>query len=282
MPKRQSTSAQKARQRQASGEGNYAALLRDEQAVSPTRRFAMFTARGAVWDPITARAERHLAQFWTEAPRPYWEEKFGELCVKAFPWAAAPNAARTVILHAFKEAKATCQTCPSPGRKRVVIGSTEHGCWGVPWVKTCCDNCYWVPRNIFHGQRYQVLVNEYRELVAQYEEPRPAATACCTAITEVISAVRERLVQEGMPGLLTKLEELRESMWSRSAHYDVFSGHGVVLAVEQVCTPLLFPTRKAGVWSEPLLPVEERRQVVRAIDGLMNVLGEVVAEEHSN
>ncbi len=62
-------------------------------------------------------------------------------------------------------------------------------------------------------------------------------------------------------------------MLSRSPHFDVFSGHAVALAVEQACTPLLHGERQAI--AEP----GERRQVVRALNGLVEVLGEMVGEE---
>ncbi|MFD4977922.1 hypothetical protein [Streptomyces sp. NPDC058424] len=55
------------------------------------------------------------------------------------------------------------------------------------------------------------------------------------AIEDLALAMCTQFDQGGLPALLAKLEELRESMWWRSPHYDVFSGHAVVLAVEQAC-----------------------------------------------
>jgi hypothetical protein len=117
--------------------------------------------------------------------------------------------------------------------------------------------------------------------VARSSRPAPFENiGCCEVIEEVASAVREWFDEGGVPTLLAKLEELRESMWSRSAHYDVFSGHGALMAVEEACTPLLFRVRLAGVWSEPLLPETERWQIRLVVGGLEEVLGKVVAEEH--
>ncbi|MGW0631287.1 hypothetical protein [Streptomyces sp. NPDC002758] len=274
MPKRQSTDAQMARLRQAGTGEKYTEALRFVQS-GRRDRFVMFSARGAGWNRITTRAAQQLAQIWPAGPAPHWEEKFGELCWKTFPWSNAPEAAAAVVRKAFAEAATTCQTCPSPGRKRVVwIWDAEYG-WVMPWVKTCCDRCYFVPRNLTNDEQYRYLVEEYEE-----PEPEPVDYGCCVAIGDVASAVRAQFDQGGVPALLAKLEELRESMWSRSAHYDVFSGHAVVLAVEEACAPLLYRVWQAGVVSEPLVPVAERRQVAWAIDGLMRVLSEVAAEEH--
>ncbi|MFF2129736.1 hypothetical protein ACFVW1_31010 [Streptomyces olivochromogenes] len=65
-------------------------------------------------------------------------------------------------------------------------------------------------------------------------------------------------------------------MWSRSSHYDVFSGHAAVLAAEEACAPLLYRVWQAGVASEP---VAERRQVLQAIDRVQRALHQVEAEE---
>lgn len=272
MPKRQSTDAQMARLRQAGTGEKYTEALRFVQS-GRSDRFVMFGARGAGWDPITERAIQQLRQIWPAAPAPHWEEKYGELCWKTFPWLDAPKDAAAVVLKAFTEAATTCQTCPSPGRKRVVwIWDPGYG-WIMPWVKTCCDRCYFVPRNLTNDL-------QYRHLVEEYEEPEPDPAGCCQALEEVASAVRAQFDQGGVPALLVKLEELRESMWRRSPHFDVFSGHAVVLAVEEACVPLLHRVWQAGVVSEPVLPAAERRQVVQAIGGLMEVLSAVVEEEH--
>ena len=274
MPKRQSTDAQMARLRQAGTGEKYTEALRFVQS-GRSDRFVMFSARGAGWDPITKRAVQQLRQIWPAAPAPHWEEKYGELCWKTFPWLDAPKDAAAVVLKAFTEAATTCQTCPSPGRKRVVwIWDAEYG-WIMPWVKTCCDRCYFLPRNFTNDPQYRFLVEEY-------EEPKlePDPVGCCEAIEEVASEVRAQFDQGGMPGLLAKLDKLRESMWRRSAHYDVYSGHAVVMAVEKACVPLLHRVGQAGVWSDPLLPAPERRQVLQAIDSLLGVLSAVNAEEH--
>ncbi|MGW7029095.1 hypothetical protein ACWGFX_18140 [Streptomyces xanthophaeus] len=269
MPKRQSTAAQMARLRQAGTGEKYT------QALRPLR-FRMFSARGAGWDPITERTARQLAQIWPAGPRPHWEEKFGELCWKTFPRWDAPAEATVVVRKALAEAAITCQTCPSPGRKRVVwIWDTEYG-WITPWVKTCCDCCYRVPRNLTNTP-------EYLDLLWEYEEPEPDAdhlNGCCDAIEDVASAVRAQFDAGGVPALLAELVKLRESIGERSPHHDVFSGHAVVLAVEQACAPLLYRIWQTGVVSEPLLPEPERRRVEQAVDGLQQALHEMVGEEH--
>ncbi|MFE7779262.1 hypothetical protein ACFU5O_36445 [Streptomyces sp. NPDC057445] len=273
MPKRQSTAAQMARLRQAGTGEKYTEALRAVQSARADR-FVMFSARGAGWKPITERAVRRLAQIWPAGPAPHWEEKFGELCWKSFPWMSAPAEAAAVVRKAFAEAAITCQTCPAPGRKRVVwIWDSEYG-WITPWVKNCCDGCYWVPRNLTNDGTYRFLVEEYEE-----PEPEPEMGGCCVAIEDVALAVRAEFDQGGVPALLAKLEELRESMWSRSPHYDVYSGHAVVLAVDRACGPLLYRMRQAGIVSELLLPEAERRQVVRAINDLEGALSRMAAEE---
>jgi len=271
MPKKQSTAAQKARQRQAATGEKYTTALR-AQTAGPIRH-RPFSAKGEGWAPIIERAERKLIEVWPACPKPHWEEKFGDLCWKYVP-AGAPMDVWRVISAAIKEASGTCQTCPSPGRKRVVWDWDSHYGWVMPWVKTCCDVCYHVPEHLRNDMAYL-------DLVEQYEEPVPGIERCCVAIEDVTSAVRAQFDQGGVPALLAKLEQLHESMWSRSPHYDVFSGHAVVLAVEQACTPLLLGERQAGVRSEPLVSTaEQRRQVVRAMGGLLEVLSEVVAEEN--
>ncbi|QQM38047.1 hypothetical protein [Streptomyces liliifuscus] len=126
----------------------------------------MFSADGAGWAPIIRRAERELDEVWPGHPQPYWEEKFGDLCWKSCPldqgrevWA--------VINRATREASSTCQTCPSPGRKRVVWVGMDWG--GMPWVKTCCDTCYYLPPvRARSGWEYQR--REYLQLVELYED----------------------------------------------------------------------------------------------------------------
>ncbi|WP_432021064.1 hypothetical protein [Streptomyces sp. 1222.5] len=273
MPKKQSTAAQKARQRQVATGEKYTTALR-AQPPGPVR-YQPFSAKGAGWAPIIERAERKLIEVWPDCPRPHWEEKFGDLCWKYVP-AGAPMGVWRVVSAAIKEASDTCQTCSSPGRKRVVWDwDSSYGGWVMPWVKTCCDGCYYVPQHLRNDQAYLDLVEQYEE-----PEPEPDPVGCCGAIEEVASAVRARFDQGGVPALLAKLEELRESMWSRSPHYDVFSGHAVVLAVEEACVPLMHRVWQAGVVSEPVLSAAERRQVLQSIDGMLRVLSEMVAEEH--
>ncbi|MEU4213223.1 hypothetical protein AB0F13_25085 [Streptomyces sp. NPDC026206] len=272
MPKRQPTVAQMARLRQVGTGEKYTEALRAVHSAR-SQQFVMFCARGAGWNPITERAARRFTQIWPSGPRPHWEEKFGELCWKSFPWSTAPAEASAVILKAFAEAEVTCQTCPSPGRKRVVwIWEPQYG-WITPWVKTCCDGCYWVPRNLLDDKEYQFLFEEY-------EETEPDPDGCCVAIEEVASAVRAQFDQGGVPALRPMLEELRKSMWSRSPHYDVFSGHAVAMAVERACEPLFFRVRQGEVVSDPLLSAAERQQVAQAIGRQMEVLREMEAEEH--
>ncbi|MCX4538330.1 hypothetical protein [Streptomyces sp. NBC_01669] len=107
----------------------------------------------------------------------------------------------------------------------------------------------------------------------EHEEPEEyAMPVCCLAEEVVASDVRARFDQGGVSGLLAILEELRKSMWLRSPHHDIFSGHGVLLAVNQVCDPLLHRVWLAGVVSEPLASQVERRQIAQAVDRLWKAL----------
>ncbi|MGW2689806.1 hypothetical protein ACWC6I_42475 [Streptomyces sp. NPDC001414] len=263
-----------ARLRQAGTGEKYTEALRFVQS-GRSDGFRMFGARGAGWDPITRRAVQQLRQIWPAAPAPCWEEKFGDLYWKTFPWMDAPKDAAAVLTKAFTKASSTCQTCPSPGRKRVVwIWRAEYG-WVMPWVKTCCARCYFVPRNLTNDEQYRYLVAEYEE-----SEPEPEPVDCCVAIEGLVSEVREEFDRGGLPGLLAKLEQLQESMWMRSPHHDVYSGHAVLLAVEEACTPLTYRVWRPGVVSEPLLSdAEQRRQVVRAMGGLEEALRDMAAEQ---
>ncbi|WP_371794061.1 hypothetical protein [Streptomyces sp. NBC_01718] len=92
--------------------------------------------------------------------------------------------------------------------------------------------------------------------------------------------MRAWIDQGGVPGLLAKLRELGESMWSRNPHHDIFSGHGVLSAVNRVCEPLLYRVRLAGDVSEPLLPEKERWQVARAVRSLEVALHYMAAKGH--
>ncbi|MFE5873571.1 hypothetical protein ACFQ6V_33660 [Streptomyces roseifaciens] len=162
MPKRQSTVAQRARLRQAGTGEKYTEALRAVQSAQADR-FEIFSARGAGWDPITSGTARRLAQIWPAGPAPHWEEKFGELCWKSLPWRDAPTEAQAMVREAFAKAAVTCQICPSPGRKRVVwIWGGEYG-WSMPWVKTCCDSCYFVPQKLVNNSEYRYLVEEYEQ-----------------------------------------------------------------------------------------------------------------------
>lgn len=163
MPRKQSTAAQRARQRQAATGENYTAALR-AQTPPPGRRppvtHTMFSAHGDGWAPIIRQAERELREIWPGHPTPYWEEKFGDLCWKVGPWDQAPEV-WAVVHRAIRKASSTCQTCPSPGRKRVVWVGEDWG--GMAWVKTCCDACYYVPPYAASDREYQRLVEEYED-----------------------------------------------------------------------------------------------------------------------
>ncbi|KJS58416.1 hypothetical protein VM95_33445 [Streptomyces rubellomurinus] len=162
MPKNRSTAAQRARQRQAATGEKYTTALRAQRPC--TTHHQIFSARGAGWTPITQRAEQRFDHAWPGHPRPHWEEKFGELCWKSFPWQDAPAEAHRILREAQREADATCQSCPAPGRKRVVwIWDDYCGTWIMPWVKTCCDNCYWVPSHLLHDGEYRFLFETYEE-----------------------------------------------------------------------------------------------------------------------
>ncbi len=160
MPRKQSTAAQRARQRQATTGENYTTALRAQ--TPPPVRHRPFSAQGAGWAPIIEAAERRLTQIWPGHPKPWWEEKFGDLCWKYCPL-DAPREFHRAISEATREAATTCQTCSSPGRKRVVWDwDTDYG-WVMPWVKTCCDACYHVPAHLRDDQAYLDLVEEYEE-----------------------------------------------------------------------------------------------------------------------
>lgn len=167
--KNRSTAAQRARQRQAVTGEKYTTALRAETrpaARQPVVSHAMFSAEGAGWAPIIRQAEDELHKVWPGHPMPHWQEKFGDLCWKAAPWNQGPEV-RAVVDRAVREASVTCQTCPSPGRKRVVVVGQDWG--GMAWVKTCCDACYSVPpADAWHPS----LKRDYQRLVAHYEERR--------------------------------------------------------------------------------------------------------------
>jgi hypothetical protein len=158
MPKNQSTAGKKARQRQATTGEKYTKALR-AQAVGPVR-FRAFSVCGDGWAPIIERAEAKLKQVWPECPQPYWEEKFGDLCWKSCP-VDAPREVWRVIHEAVREASVTCQTCPSPGRKRVVCTWDDEYGWVMPWVKTCCDSCHHLPAGVRDNWGYRNLADQY-------------------------------------------------------------------------------------------------------------------------
>lgn len=124
MPKMQSTAAQRARQRQATTGEKYTTALRSE--TRPAVEHSMFSAGGAGWAPILRRAELELDEVWPGHPTPHWEEKFGDLCWKGAPWSQGPEV-WAVINRATRKASSTCQTCPSPGRKRVIWIGEDWG-----------------------------------------------------------------------------------------------------------------------------------------------------------
>ncbi|MFC8201745.1 hypothetical protein ACFUTV_41160 [Streptomyces sp. NPDC057298] len=150
----QSTTAQRARQRQAATGEKYTTALRTETRA--VVEHVPFSVSGAGWAPIIRRAERRLREVWPDHPRPHWEEKFGDLCWKGVPWSQGA-AVWAVVNQATREASSTCQTCPSPGRKRVVWDSWEI----MPWVKTCCDACYYVPPHLRTDKTYLDLLSEW-------------------------------------------------------------------------------------------------------------------------
>ncbi|MEW2511111.1 hypothetical protein [Streptomyces sp. NPDC046870] len=207
MPKKQSTAAHKARQRQAATGEKYTTALR-ARTPGPVRH-RPFSARGAGWAPIIERAGRKLIEVWPNCPGPQGEEKFGDLCWKYVP-AGAPGDVGRVISAAVKEASGTCQACPSPGRKRGVGDWDGHYGWVMPWVKTCCDACHHVPEHLRSD-------SAYLDLGEQYEQPAPGTDGCCVTIEDVAPAVRAQFDQGGVPALPAKPEELREPMWSHGS-----------------------------------------------------------------
>jgi hypothetical protein len=268
VPKNQSTAAQRARQRQAATGEKYTTALRAE-APGPVR-FRPYSARGAGWVPILRQAEQEIAVAWPDGPLPHWEEKFGDLCWKRI--VRGPEAVWRIVGEAATQAARTCQTCPSPGRKRVVWDWQPQYGWVMPWVKTCCDACYYVPQHLKDDP-------DYLDLVDEYEEPIDTRAGCCTAIDGLALLVRAEFERGGLAALLAKLAELHQTLWSRSPHWDVFSGHAVLLAVEEACTPLMYRVRQEGIWSDPVLAVDERRQVVQVMEGMYKLLSTMEAEE---
>ncbi|MFE5923137.1 hypothetical protein [Streptomyces sp. NPDC056468] len=164
MPRKQSTAAQRARQRQSDTGEKYTAALRAE--TRPTITHHMFSAAGAGWAPIIERAEQRLREVWPDHPTPHWEEKFGDLYWKTVPFCQG-RMVWQVVNQATRQASVTCQTCPSPGRKRVVWVGEDWG--GMPWVKTCCDTCYYLPP-VRARSGWEFLRREYLWLVEQYED----------------------------------------------------------------------------------------------------------------
>lgn len=56
---------------------------------------------------------------------------------------------------AFAEVEVMCQSCPSPRRERVVwIWGGEYGRI-MPCTKTCCGDCYFVPRHLLNHEEYR-------------------------------------------------------------------------------------------------------------------------------
>lgn len=178
MPKKQSTAAQKARRHQASTGQTYTAALR-AQGPAPTIRHRAFSADGAGWAPIIERAKQQAARI-APAIILSGSEKFGAL---GWDNGAVPEAVRPLLRQATLEAAVTCQTCPSPGRKRVVCTWADGYGYVMPWVKTCCDACYYAPPSLRHTREYLDLVERY-ELPSQDEaEPLPPADADAIAHT---------------------------------------------------------------------------------------------------
>lgn len=123
------------------------------------------------------------------------------------------------------------------------------------------------------GEKYTAALR-----AVQHEEFEDYATGCCELNAWIASDLQARLDQGGVPALLAKLEELQNTMLSRSPHYDVYSGHGVLTAVRTVCNPLVYRTMLAGIVTEPL-PEGERRHVSQAVRKLEEALGRMAAEE---
>ncbi|MFD4973129.1 hypothetical protein [Streptomyces sp. NPDC058424] len=165
MPKKQSTAAKKARQRQAETGEKYTKVLRQAQAVGPVR-FQAFSAEGPGWAPIIERAGHKLKEAWPEGRMACWGEKFGNLQWRPLvPFDAIPREAWQVYHEAARKASVTCQTCPSPGRKRVVYTWDDEYGWVMPWVKTCCDACYHLPDGVRENWDYRHLAEQYEQTV---------------------------------------------------------------------------------------------------------------------
>ncbi len=131
MPRKQSTAAQRARQRQADTGEKYTAALRAE--TQPTVTHRMFSAAGAGWAPIIERAEQRLREVWPDHPKPHWEEKFGDLVWKSVPyeqdpkvWPVIGRAARNVM--EYKIRTATDTEPPFPPASGGVFSGTGLPC----------------------------------------------------------------------------------------------------------------------------------------------------------